>query len=144
VYGLGRMDVKQTYRKDLDPGVITVQHRLSGLDRRALDLLARSGVDRIDRASRHRAPERRENRTAHQRLRLGQIVGIGHRAIDPKLHGGSQVDEVAVAGNQRGILGRRLFLEQDTTRLLRRRTRPEGRTAVKLRARRRLPRKFRR
>jgi len=77
--------VKQADGKDLDPGLITVQHRLSGRTRLAFDLLACRGVDRVDGAGRDRAAERCRNRAAHECLRLGDVIGEGERVLDPVL-----------------------------------------------------------
>src|SRR3981081_1304640 len=68
------------------------------------------------------------------------MVGEGQRILDPVLDRGPQVYEVAVAGEQEGVAGRRLLLEPDPARrLLRQGNRSKGRPAAKLRARRLLP-----
>src|SRR5467141_4899570 len=139
-----RVVIEQADGKDLDSGLVAVQHRLGGLTRLAFDLLARCGVDRIDGAGRDRTPQRCQDLAAHEWLRFGEMVGEGQRILDPVLGRGPQVYEVAVAGEQEGVAGRRLLLEPDpASRLLRQGNRSKGQPAAKLRARRLLPRRFR-
>ena len=95
-----RMDVEETDREELDAGLVSVQPRLRRLARLSLDLLSRGGVDRVYAAFRHHLPQRREDRAAHERVRFGEVVGVGESILDPILDGGSQVYEVAVARQQ--------------------------------------------
>src|SRR6266851_4449129 len=113
-----RVVIEQADGKDLDSGLVAVQHRLGGRTRLAFDLLARCGVDRIDGAGRDRTPQRCQDRAAHECLRFGEMVGEGQRVLDPVLGRGPQVYEVAVAGEQKGVAGRRLLLEPDAARRL--------------------------
>ena len=106
-----RMHVQQLKRHDFDATVDFVQGALQSLLDVFLDPAAFGGIDCIDASARGDAAQCRQGHAAHQCIRLGDAVGVGHCVLDPVLDSPTQVDQIAVACQQKRLFRPRLFLE---------------------------------